>query len=331
MTRLCLRSADWIMGMRALEVAHRLYEGFPEATVSLRIVEGDLTQASWLRPPFRNVLESRTYSNAINTPIDVYSKSMDRATSFSCIARFEPGSFDIEPSQLTGVVALCSEDSMFVAGNLLSDPSVEYSHMHIQHLVGNVGQTGMVLMVSPLQPRIRAPDHDAALVEHSIFDGQPGDHFKSTSLHLSFTSWKMPLYFKHTGEIDQEVFLLESVISVQHDGKWVADIDVLGLEKEEGIEVLNFGSGCECDIEGPPPGWDIVSIDSWEELLDPPLCLGVFRARKNWAARLAAVSVLVQQKRGYSAAILGDGPICWSCIINYYTSNDREVPHFIIS
>lgn len=34
-----------------------------------------------------------------------------------------------------------------------------------------------------------------------------------------------------------------------------------------------------------------ISIDTWEELLDPPLAFGIFLAHGNWAARLAALCI----------------------------------------
>ena len=38
--------------------------------------------------------------------------------------------------------------------------------------------------------------------------------------------------------------------------------------------------------------YDYTSVDSWDELLDIPENVGVFRAHGNWAARLEAVSIL---------------------------------------
>jgi len=45
----------------------------------------------------------------------------------------ESGKFNIGPDQLTEVIALCSEDSIFVAGILLTDPSSESADPPLHH------------------------------------------------------------------------------------------------------------------------------------------------------------------------------------------------------
>ncbi|KAL7787132.1 hypothetical protein V8C37DRAFT_390740 [Trichoderma ceciliae] len=335
MSGACNQSTPWLMSLRILEVVSHLYQDFTGATVSLRIVEQDLVKAKWLPPPIRAILNNpfdpNSFRDAARTPIAKYLTAMTRAASFSCIAMFESGCFDIDPDQLNEVIALCSEDSIFVAGIMLSDPSSKAPGTHIRHLVGNVGHSGMVLMVSPLEPRIRAIGHDPGLVEHRPFDGKSTDSFGGTSLHLSFTTWKMPLDWQSTGEIDQEIFLLESVVSVQDNGNWVADIDVIDMEKSLPDVLEKFLCNQECSSAAvAEDAGDKVSIDSWEELLDPPPCVGVFRAKKNWAARLAAASILVQQGKGYSALIVGDDQICWPCLRDLYAEPEPHLPQLII-
>ncbi|KAM4062914.1 hypothetical protein HRG_007730 [Hirsutella rhossiliensis] len=323
----------WLMSLRVLEVAQDVYQQLPGATVSLRIVEQDLLKAKWLPPAFQKPLEwdnhSISFARVAGTPASVYLDAMTRAASFACIAMFESGHLNINPEQLNEVIALCSEDSIFVTGLLLSDPCVQGSRSHIRHLVGNVGHSGMVLMVSPLEPRTRTREHNPRLVEHRPYD-KAADKFCGTSLHLSFTTWKMPLDWQNTGEIDQQVFLLESVVSVQDNGKWVADIDVIEMEKFCPDVIEKFCGDMNCMskmVEGLP---DLVSIDSWEEFLDNPPCTGVLRARKNWMARLAAAAILVQQGKGHSAAIIGDESICWNCVSNLYSNPEPHLPQIIL-
>ncbi|PTB48833.1 hypothetical protein M431DRAFT_500766 [Trichoderma harzianum CBS 226.95] len=335
MSSACDQPAPWLMSLRILEVVSHLYQSFPGATVSLRLVEQDLLKAKWLPPPIREILNSpfntTAFRAAVETPITKYLTAMTRAASFSCIAMFESGYFDIDPDHLNEVIALCSEDSIFVAGIMLSDPGSKAQGGDIRHLVGNVGHSGMVLMVSPLEPRIRAVGHDPELVEHRPFDGKSIDSFGGTSLHLSFTTWKMPLDWQNTGEIDQEIFLLESVVSVQDNGNWVADIDVIDMEKSCPDIIEKFSCDQSCSAADPEESHgDKVSIDSWEELLDPPPCIGIFRAKKNWAARLAAASILVQQGKGYSALIVGDERVCWSCLRDLYAEPEPHLPQLII-
>ncbi|KAL1961547.1 hypothetical protein VTN77DRAFT_1609 [Rasamsonia byssochlamydoides] len=57
-----------------------------------------------------------------------------------------------------------------------------------------------------------------------------------------------------------------------------------------------------------------VSIDTWEGLLNCPETSAVFKAHKNWPARLAAVSILFQE--GFSSTVIvanSNPPFCWSC------------------
>jgi hypothetical protein len=327
------RPVDWIVSLRSLEVATRVYGPLHGATVSLRIIDQDLSKMLWMPESLKRVRtcidssQLAKFRNAISIPVDRHVDTMTRAESFSCVAMFESGHFNIDPDKLSEVIALCSEDSIFVSEILLSSPDIDASQLGLRHMVGNIGHAGMVLMVSPLEPRIRQVQHDAALVDHLPYDHKSTDSFVGTSLHLSFTKWKMPLDWTNTGEIDQEIFLLESVVSVQDNGTWVADIDVLGREKHS-PDVLSFS--CECPADGDAGERDMVSLDSWEELLDQPPCTGIMRARSNWVARLAATSILIQQGRAHTAVIVGDGRICLMCLKEFYSDPEPHVPEVVI-
>ncbi|KAK0748036.1 hypothetical protein B0T21DRAFT_279433 [Apiosordaria backusii] len=314
---------DLLESLLALEVAANIYQTMPQATVSLQIIEHSLTTAKWFCPPA-----------AAERSAEEYFKRMTRAELFACVGMFESGRFNIEPSDLADVIALCSEDSIYVADILLSDPCANPPELRIRHLVGNVGQSGMVCLVSPTRPRIRQIGHDALLVSHPVFDGACTDSFKGTSLHLSFTNWKVPLDPGPKGEIDQEIFLLESVVSVQEQGRWVADIDVLGVERSRKsgmIDTISF-SDCDChESREPLPSkhWDAVSIGSWEELLDQPPCTGVVQTSNNEVARLAAVSILAQKDMASETAVLKGARFCWKCCRTMYSRAENR-PHIII-
>ncbi|QPC69001.1 hypothetical protein HYE67_011232 [Fusarium culmorum] len=320
--------------MRALEVAHKLYETLPGATVSLRIIEQNLLKAHWLPSSIKTILNlvstnSRMdgYERIVSTPVEEHIKDMTRQDSFACVAMFESGHLNVDPSRLTEVIALCYENSIFVAEILLRDPSVDMSTLGLAHMVGNVGHAGLVFMVSPIEPRVRPAQHDPSLIDHIKYDNSVVDKLRGTSLHLSFTTWKMPLDWETTGEIDQEVFLLESVVSVQDKGAWVADIDVLERERE-GIGTLTFTCG-GLDPHFPADA-DAVSLDTWEELLDPPPCVGIFGAKDNWAARLAAVSILIQQGRHHIAIIVDGDRVCWRCLKETYAEPEPHFPQVLI-
>lgn len=323
---------EWIKGLRALEIASVLYEQLPGATISLRLINQELYKAKWL--PWEAHMQERidtstpAFTTAINTSVQDLCKNMMRSHSFACIAMMESGRYNLDTEHTEAVVALCSSNSIFVAGILLSDPTTDNLGMSIRHLVGNVGHAGIVLMISPNEPSMRAPTYDASIIHHNLYDGKRIDSFKGTSLHLSFTKWEMPFEWYSTGDVDQQLFLLESVISVQDSGRWIADLDVLALERD-GVDILQFV--CDCDRSKPHTNKDIASLDSWEELLDSPPSVGVIRASNNWVARLCAAAILARMGQAHCVVIMADEPICWACMAERYSWPEWHLPQFIIN
>ncbi|KLP12583.1 Uncharacterized protein LW94_12200 [Fusarium fujikuroi] len=222
-------SKEFLKSLHVLELAGTIYQQLPTATVSLKVIDQDLSKAHWVPVG----LKSHLSHQLAGVSVEEESLKLPRRNAFAAIAMFESGFLNIDTEQLSEVVALCFEDSIFVSGILLSDPATESLGISMRHLVGNIGQAGMVFMVAPMDPRIRHPTYDSRLVGQHSYDGKCTDKFGGTSLHLSFTNWKFALDWNNAGEIDQQAFLLESVISVQDKGKWVADIDVLELESSE--------------------------------------------------------------------------------------------------
>lgn len=317
-------SKEFLKSLHVLELAGTIYQQLPTATVSLKVIDQDLSKAHWVPVG----LKSHLSHQLAGVSVEEESLKLPRRNVFAAIAMFESGFLNIDTEQLSEVVALCFEDSIFVSGILLSDPATESLGISMRHLVGNIGQAGMVFMVAPMDPRIRPPTYDSRLVRQHSYDGKCTDKFGGTSLHLSFTNWKFALDWNNAGEIDQQVFLLESVISVQDKGKWVADINVLELESSE-PQVIQFR--CDCDREAPPPlTEDILSLESWEQILNPPPSVGIIRSNRNWAARLAAITILAQQRQGHAAVVLGNDPICWSCLEDLYSEPEPCLPSFII-
>ncbi|KAJ4311199.1 hypothetical protein N0V84_010561 [Fusarium piperis] len=320
-------STDFLISVRALELATIIYRQLPTATVSLKVIDQELPKAHWIPARLRAVRNGE-FRQALSMSVEDESGMLSRCHVFAAIAMFESGYLNIDTEQLLEVVALCSEDSIFVSGILLSDPVTECTGINMRHLVGNIGQAGMVFMVAPMSPQIRAPKYDAMMARQHTYDGKCTDKFKGTSLHLSFTDWKFALDWNNTGEIDQQVFLMESVISVQDKGQWVADIDVLELERSE-AKVVQFR--CDCYRDTPPPASeDILSLESWEEILDPPPSVGVIRSNRNWVARLAAITILAQQSHENAVVVVGNEPICWKCLEDLYSEPEPCFPSFII-
>lgn len=229
---------------------------------------------------------------------------------------------------------MCSEGTIFATSLLLSDPAEISPGRSIKHIVGNVGHIGMVLMVSPTEPQIPRHTHGVQRITHAQYDGKRSDHFGATSLHLSFTEWKFPLDWSSTGQIDKEAFLLESVVTVRDKVEIVADLDVLELERNP-FDVAK--SKCACSPESRSLGGrgknmlDFISLDTWDELLDPPSeGASIFRSNGNWAARLACASILAQKGNSPAMVIVGEGDLCWKCFFDHYTFPEERIPAFIV-
>ena len=199
-------------------------------------------------------------------------------------------------------------------GALLSDPFENLAASSVKRIIGNIGRTGICMLVAPFEPKIRPLGNEYNLVEHAAYDGKREDNFKGTSLHLSFTDWILPIEVNGVEgrTVDQDGYIVESVISVMDSGKWVADLDILCIDFAA-LSRLRMSHQCP----GHPDGrtdYDYTSLDSWEELLDGPTSVGFFRAHGNWAARLAAVSILSQKDQGHSIGLLGPETFCLECL-----------------
>lgn len=110
---------------------------------------------------------------------------------------------------------------------------------------------------------------------------------------------------------DTPALFLETAVSVHDRGEWVGDVDVLAANKQSWHK-----SGYGVCIHSPAQRADtsmvkyLVSIDTWFELLDPPISHGVVRAQGNWEARLATRALAARLVP--SRLILPREP-CWAC------------------
>ena len=110
-----------------------------------------------------------------------------------------------------------------------------------------------------------------------------------------------------TRTIDPDVSFVESMISIRDRGEWVADLDILAIDFENLSRLKSGTKQCRHIFPGftvsPRP---LSSLDCWEELIDrPEEGIGIFQATGNWAARLAAVSILTQQGFGKAVRVAG--------------------------
>jgi hypothetical protein len=169
---------------------------------------------------------------------------------------------------------------------------------------------------------VRKVDPGAWRIESTSFDGSPMDSFRQTSLHLSFTDWQAPMVqFQSVGQRDADINIVEAVISVRDAGRWVADVDIHHAllspqfkryqrtkackhrsKRKDGKEY--FGKDKE----------DIMSIETWDQVLDQVDGSAVVRSFDNWVARLAIVSVLCHhsQENERPVVVCSRG-ICWKC------------------
>lgn len=296
----------------ALVLATQVYHQLEGAGISLKIIDRPLSTAPWL-PKKMQRNEERTIEGIRFCPT-ILPATLGRLHILSCIAHFESGTLLLPPKEFDQTLAIASGNSIFVIGILISDPFDIEAGQRVKRIVGNIGRSGICLLIAPTDPQIRPLGHEYNLVTHAVYDGKREDNFPGTSLHLSFTDWTLPLEVEglEARTIDQKAYFVESVISVLDSGKWVADLDIL---------CIDFGAIIRLEMDKPCPGhagefsdFDYTSIDSWEELLDQSTCVGFFRAHGNWAARLAAVSIMCQKDQAHSVGILGPENFCLECL-----------------
>jgi hypothetical protein len=303
--------------MYALDLASKVYYHLPHATISLKLIARPLWNSAWFKCLFERWQISSDNTNlwfdqaplltSLQPPV------LDRIESFSCIALFDSGVVDLNPEDFNHTFALCSEDTIYVPAVVLSDPFIPVPDYEMRSITGNIGRQGISLLVPPVEPRVRELSNSYNLVLHEPYDLKREDNFRETSLHLSFTDWTFPLSTEVSRMIDHDAQVVEAVISVHDRGRWVGDIDILEVDFRDMLRFKpmtpckeNHEQDCEVDY---------TSIDSWEELLDEPGSVGVFRAHRNWAARLAAVSILSRgEAGGHNFGVLGPEPFCLRCL-----------------
>ena len=302
-----------LTSLTLLAEAGRIYRHLPGATVSISIVDQSMWKVS--------------YSDRLSYRL---------ADKFACIAMFETGSHSVSSGKLESVMAMSSGNSIYVASALLQDPLEpnSYGPQGIVRIVGNIDHPGVVMLVPPQAPLIREADPaNWRVINHDEFDGKLESCFSGTSLHLSFTKYEVPLSVP-IGAVDAEVSMVETLISTHDQKHWVADLDIIAnLRCEELFKRLQ-SPHCRHEGTGPKPskenavlqigracGRRLVSISSWEELLDPPenlgsTCIGVVRAFDSWHARLATMSVSVQRR--LRTVVLPTESFCTICGADVY-------------
>ncbi|KIW69719.1 hypothetical protein PV04_05579 [Phialophora macrospora] len=305
--------------LTALAVAEEIFSSSKGASIPLRVASLPLSTVNWFdrakfktsraegdQSPVDPIWETLAESEEVD-PWNYRKPSLSQT--FACIVLFEAG-YHIAPSDCQDIIAVSFGNSIFVAAQLLSDPTdLEACDGQVRRLTGNVGMPGISMMVLPQSPlQIRTLGFDLHVVPHLTYDHERQNNFQGTSLHLSFTNWRRPFDETNRRTIDERIFLVECVVSVHDRGKWVADLDVLALRDGEGI--LPWDLPCVCGGAGDG---NTTSVDCWEEVLDPPENIGIVRAHGNWAARLAVLAVSRQQGKEVFIVRPSEG-FCPSCL-----------------
>ena len=318
-------TARFHLSLNRLAYASALYRQLPEATVS----------ASVVRCPMYDAVCCDT------NLIELHAK-------FASIAMFETGSPNTPMKQLSPVMALCSGNAIYVADALIQDPFQPKldNNQGITRIIGNIDHPGVVMLAPPQAPMIRGEEPDSwRMVNHHIFDGRAEDCFSETSLHLSFTKFEVPLSVP-VGAIDPEVSMVEALVQSYNRKKWVADLDVIACLKHKDYFLPILLPPCVHKGATPSPPLEIaavqirkatdkhlVSVDSWEELLDPPEDLGtkniaVVRAGNSWHARIATMSVSIQ--RHLRTTVLPTEPLCTLCGVKAFKDIASDVQVLIM-
>ena len=222
-------------------------------------------------------------------------------------------------------MAVSARNFKFLAGAMLSNPVKVVKGPDIRRVIRDVVRPGKTLLLSPPNLLVKPPSPDCRLITHADYDYNRLDSFPGTSLRPSFTKWMFPLNDGDYGLIDQDISLAEAMVSVRDSGCWIADIDVVDARPENYF----YNIACQCNNRNESFSKAYISIDTWEELLDPPLAVGIFRAHGNWAARLAAICILKQKKADSRVYLLDKDTACLACIETQTWANQRVIAFFI--
>ncbi|KAI4912256.1 uncharacterized protein J4E92_010107 [Alternaria infectoria] len=263
-----------------VSVYHGDEDGEPSERLGPIFRQGSIELEQEFRQPYNDAQEDR---------------GLQIRRAFSCIAWFDSGEFDIPLKNLNAVMALANGASIYVASELLVDPSASTADAPIQRVFGNLGRSELCLLIPPADPRLASPDvRSWKLINHMAFDGQLQDSFGGTTLHLTFTESEDAVYVGNRGLRDRQVVLLEALISIDDRGRNIGDLDILSMFNRSSIRVNEKCTHATDKEAADVADWGLTAVDCWEEFLDPPNGMAIFRACSNWQARLGATAAAVQ-------------------------------------
>ena len=335
------QNLDYWTSLKVVSAAASLYKDLGIATIDVRVLERRPWESPWIptataqdaryRREAQQQKSVKFGSSALSASEILFSRPLDLASAFSCICFFESGRFQVQPKNLRNVMAMCSNDLIWVASYLLEDPSNSEGRIGIRVFPSNIGPSGIAFLVPPINP-MRRPNsiHGFRDIVHRPFDGHLQNNFRTNSLHLSFTTAESPLGHNFSSIQDNKLHLLETLLSVHEGGDWVADLDILSSFSSR--KTATFGPCNKHNIHKRSknhPEQEISCIDNWAELLEPPeVRFGIVRAWGDWEARLATFSVAVSTVD--RVFILPDS-ICWDCVDDELTRFHKQKKVILIA
>ena len=139
-----------VVSLKALASMMTVYENLPGATVALRVAAQPLHDSLYIKDHLKVNLEHWEHSDKnLTVSPDPWFHKLDLASTFSCIAFYEFGIHNINPTILKHVFAMSSRNSIFVAAPLLDDPGQGGKENEIRRVVGNIGRAGIAMMIPP--------------------------------------------------------------------------------------------------------------------------------------------------------------------------------------
>ncbi|KAF5969581.1 hypothetical protein FBULB1_10155 [Fusarium bulbicola] len=304
---------DLLSSLRALVTVESIYKMLPNSLLALGITSQPLFKMPWI--PNSDVSE---------LPFSAF--PLDDGRTFACIALFESGFLAVSPDNLSNVLAMATGDSIFISAALLCDPAEGALPSEIRRVWGSIGKPGIAMMIPPKEPQIRGVWRDWRVINHNAFDGKLEDSFQSTTLHLRFTDYVLPIDVGSHGNRDFEVYFPESVVSIHDHGDWVADLDILGQLNNPLLRIL--GNAClHTDIDTTTHAVirnpQFTMVDNWDEILEPPGNPSIVRSVGNWLGRLATMALCLQM--GHPTIVLSNR-FCWECSIEKWReiNSDRH-------
>ncbi|KAF2232360.1 hypothetical protein EV356DRAFT_450297, partial [Viridothelium virens] len=296
-------STPLLTSLRAFAAAADVYRIMPDAKISTAIFSKSIKNARWIPgwpqhendqldedesfDEFYTPITERAVNDGNYASIELITYSLSRAQTFACIAMFEDRSVNLDPDSLQQLFALSAGNSIYVAMPLVCDPSEDPLPYEMKRVVGNIGQPGISLMISPIQPKVRKVDND---------------------------TWRqLPVAVASHGDQMVAANFVETLVSVFDRDEWIADLDILGALSKPCL--VRFSPHLHDNRRHSLqryPNFRLSSINSLDEYLDWPLDAAIFHAHQNLYARLAAATLSAQLN--FNTIVLTDvDNVCAGC------------------